>query len=53
MYTGPNLGAGRKSLAWHVVLQSDKKTLGEGDQQKFLKRVEREAQELGGELRRE
>lgn len=53
LYTGDNVGAGKKSLAWHVLLQSDKGTLGEKDTQKFLKRVEHTAAKVGGELRRE
>ena len=53
LYTGPNVGAGRKSLAWHVLLQSDTKTLGEKDMSKFLQRVEGAAGRLGGELRSE
>ena len=53
LYTGPNVGAGRKSLAWHVLLQSDSKTLGEKDMSKFLQRVEGAAAGLGGELRSE
>jgi len=53
LYTGPNVGDGKKSLAWHVLLQSDTKTLGEKDMNKFLKRVEGAAGRLGGELRSE
>jgi phenylalanyl-tRNA synthetase beta chain len=50
---GERLGAGRKSLAWHVTLQASDRTLNEADVKKFLERVEREAAQLGGELRRE
>ena len=53
VYTGPNLGAGKKSLAFHVTLQSDSRTLTDQDVAKFLERVEREVGTLGGELRRE
>jgi phenylalanyl-tRNA synthetase beta chain len=53
VYAGPNLGAGKKSLAFHVTLQSDSRTLSDQDVAKFLERVEREFQALGGELRRE
>jgi phenylalanyl-tRNA synthetase beta chain len=53
VYTGANLGAGRKSLAFHVTLQSDARTLTDQDVAKFLERMEREASALGGELRRE
>jgi phenylalanyl-tRNA synthetase beta chain len=52
LYTGPNVGAGRKSLAWHVLLQPADRTLGEEDVQKFLQRVERELTAIGAELRR-
>jgi phenylalanyl-tRNA synthetase beta chain len=52
VYTGPNAGPGRKSLAWHVVLQAKDRTLTDEDVKKFLDRVERAAKELGGELRR-
>jgi phenylalanyl-tRNA synthetase beta chain len=52
VYSGPNLGPGKKSLAWHVVLQASDRTLTDDDVAKFLARVERAAGELGGELRR-
>ncbi len=53
LYTGPGIGEGRKSLAYHVLLQSDKKTLTDKDAAKFIGRLERAAKELGGELRSE
>ncbi len=52
-YTGPGIGEGRKSLAYHVLLQSDSKTLTDKDAAKFISRLERLAGELGGELRSE
>ena len=52
LYRGPSVGAGRKSLAFHVLLQSDKKTLTDKDEQKFLQRFEKLVSEAGGELRR-
>jgi phenylalanyl-tRNA synthetase beta chain len=52
VYTGPNLGTGRKSLAFHVTLESDDRTLSEHDVARFLDRLAREVAELGGELRR-
>jgi phenylalanyl-tRNA synthetase beta chain len=52
LYTGANVGAGRKSLAFHVLLQAKDRTLAEDDVQKFLQRVERELATLGAELRR-
>ena len=53
LYSGPGLGEGRKSLAWHVLLQAADRTLGDEDAQRFLGRLERAMAELGGELRRE
>jgi phenylalanyl-tRNA synthetase beta chain len=53
VYSGEALGAGRRSLAWHVVLQAPDRTLEDKDEQGFLKRLERLAADLGGELRRE
>lgn len=53
VYAGESLGAGKKSLAWHVLLQSPKKTLSDKEAHKFLDRLERGAEGLGGELRRE
>jgi phenylalanyl-tRNA synthetase beta chain len=52
VYRGPSIGAGRKSLAFHVRLQSDAKTLTEKDEQSFLQRFEKLVAESGGELRR-
>lgn len=52
VYTGDNIGAGRKSLAYHVVLQSDTKTLTDKDQAKFLKRFEKGLEALDGRLRK-
>ncbi|MFM7299059.1 MAG: hypothetical protein ACKO4Q_17780, partial [Planctomycetota bacterium] len=53
VFTGERIGAGRRSLAWHVTLSAPDRTLNEADVKKFLERVEREAVQLGGELRRE
>lgn len=52
VYTGASLGAGRKSLAFHVTLGTEGRTLGEQDVAKFLERLGRETEALGGELRR-
>ena len=52
IYRGEKLGTDRKSLAFHVLLQSDKKTLIDKDEQKFLKRFEALVSEAGGELRK-
>ncbi|MSR62667.1 MAG: phenylalanine--tRNA ligase subunit beta [Planctomycetes bacterium] len=53
LYRGPNLGAGKKSLAFHVLLQAAERTLSDQDCAKYLARVERAVVELGGELRKE
>lgn len=52
LYRGDSIGAGKKSLAFHVLLQSDNKTLTDKDEQKFLKRFESLVSEAGGELRK-
>ena len=53
VYKGDNLPDGQRSLAWHLVLEAKDRTLDEGDVRKFLGRVERAAERLGGALRRE
>ncbi|NOT31088.1 MAG: phenylalanine--tRNA ligase subunit beta, partial [Planctomycetes bacterium] len=53
LYRGPSLGPGKKSLAFHVLLQATDRTLDEQDQAKYLGRVERALAELGGELRKD
>ena len=52
LYRGDNVGEGRKSLAWHVLLQSPQKTLSDKETQKFLKRLDGALQARGAELRR-
>ena len=52
LYRGDSIGAGKKSLAFHVLLQSETKTLTDKDEAKFLKRFERLASEAGAELRK-
>ncbi len=52
VYTGDNVGDGRKSLAYHVHLQSEKKTLSDKDQAKFLKRFEKGLETIDGRLRK-
>ena len=53
VYQGASVGAGRRSLAWHVLLSSDSRTLAEADVAKFVERAAREIAAAGGELRRE
>ncbi len=52
VFRGGSLGEGRKSLAFHVALVSDERTLTDEDAARFLDRVESAAKALGGELRR-
>lgn len=52
LYRGESLGEGRKSLAYHLQLQSDKRTLSDKDCARFLDRLERGLGERGCELRR-
>ncbi|MFP6625171.1 MAG: hypothetical protein VCC20_16945, partial [Myxococcota bacterium] len=52
VYRGENVGPGRKSLAYHLLLQSQSKTLTDKDQAKFLSRLERGLEALDAKLRR-
>jgi len=52
VYQGASLGSERKSLAFHVTLAADGRTLTDQDVAKFLERLARETESLGGELRR-
>jgi len=52
LYEGEKAGPGRKSLAYTVELVAEGRTLAEKDTQRFLERLAREAEALGGELRR-
>lgn len=52
LYRGESIGQGKKSLAFHVLLQSETKTLTDQDEQKFLSRFERLVSEAGGALRK-
>ena len=52
LYRGESIGEGRKSLAFHVLLQSETKTLTDKDEAKFLKRFEKLVSDAGGELRK-
>ncbi|HVS19513.1 MAG TPA: phenylalanine--tRNA ligase subunit beta [Planctomycetota bacterium] len=53
VYQGERLGNDRRSLAWHVTLQAPDRSPTDKDVAKFLDRLAREAEALGGELRRE
>lgn len=52
LYRGQSVGPGRKSLAFHVLLQSETKTLTDKDEQKFLQRFEKAVSKASGQLRR-
>lgn len=52
VYRGRNVESGRKSLAYHVLLQSEAKTLSDKDQAKFLSRLEKGLEAIDGRLRR-
>ncbi len=51
LFEGDPLPVGSRSLAFHALLRADHRTLTEQDERRFLRRVERVAQELGGSLR--
>ena len=52
VFKGEALGEGKKSLAYHVTLQSANKTLTDKDAQKFLGRLERVLEQRGASLRK-
>jgi phenylalanyl-tRNA synthetase beta chain len=52
LYRGKSIGEGRKSLAFHVLLQAEGRTLTDQDEQKFLQRFEKLVSDAGGELRK-
>jgi phenylalanyl-tRNA synthetase beta chain len=51
LYVGDAVGAGKKSLAYHVLLQAEDKTLSDTEEQKFLKRLASKLEAIGAELR--
>lgn len=51
IYTGGAVGEGKKSLAYHVLLQADDRTLGENEEQKFLKRLGSKLEAIDAVLR--
>jgi phenylalanyl-tRNA synthetase beta chain len=53
LYRGESVGPGRKSLAYHLLLQAADRTLGEEDVARFLERLERAVAASGAELRRD
>jgi len=51
VYAGDVVGAGKKSLAYHVLLQADDRTLGENEERKFLERLAGKLSAVEGALR--
>lgn len=51
-FEGESIGAGNRSLAFHVLLRAGNRTLTDKDEQKFLTRAEKLAEQLGGSLRK-
>ena len=51
VYTGGALGEGKKSLAYHVLLQADDRTLGDTEEQKFLTRLSSKLEAIDAVLR--
>lgn len=51
VYVGQGLEEGQRSLAFRCVLRAKDRTLGEKEEQKFLRKVEFAASEMGGNLR--
>jgi phenylalanyl-tRNA synthetase beta chain len=51
VYSGEAVGSGQKSLAYHVLLQADDKTLSDTEEQKFLKRLDAKLDAIGAKLR--
>ena len=51
VFRGPQLGAGRKSVAIRLVFQAADRTLTDEDESKFLGKVRENAAQIGAELR--
>lgn len=51
VYQGEVIGAGKKSLAYHVLLQAEDRTLSDTEEQKFLKRLDSKLEAIGAKLR--
>jgi phenylalanyl-tRNA synthetase beta chain len=51
LYVGDAVGIGKKSLAYHVLLQADDRTLSDTEEQKFLKRLSAKLESVGAALR--
>lgn len=51
LYEGQAVGPGKKSLAFHVLLQADDRTLSDAEEQTFLERLAAKLPEIGAQLR--
>lgn len=51
LYEGKAVGEGKKSLAFHVLLQAEDRTLSDSEEQKFLERLASKLQPIGAQLR--
>jgi phenylalanyl-tRNA synthetase beta chain len=51
LFEGGSIEEGWRSLGFRAVLRAADRTLSEKEEQKFLKKVEKVASELGGRLR--
>jgi phenylalanyl-tRNA synthetase beta chain len=51
LYAGKAVGEGKKSLAFHVWLQAEDRTLSDTEEQKFLERLASKLQAIGAQLR--
>lgn len=51
LYEGPNIGEGKKSLAFKITLRSDDRTLTDEEMKKTQQTIFAELQKLGGEIR--
>lgn len=51
LYEGSAVGEGKKSLAFHVLLQAEDRTLTDAEEQSFLERLTQKLPSIGGQLR--
>ena len=51
VYSGPGLEEGQHSMAFTVQLRASDRTLGDAEEQKFIKKASKAAAQLGGNLR--
>lgn len=51
VYTGEAVGEGKKSLAYHVLLQADDRTLADSEERRFLARLAPALEVIAGTLR--